>query len=327
MALESRINGRVLSRWIGAAALAAASALTIHLATGRAAADDGKDGARLCTQSSRDMQRSCRFGALSDYWLATAMCDNLRKVAERKACRRQAWKDMKEALSSCSEQLAARQEVCQGLGEGPYDPKIDAANFVSTIDNPYFPLEPGTTFIYEGDSAAGHEHEEFAVTHKTKKILGVACVEVRDTSSVNGDPEEDTQDWFAQDKDGNVWYFGEATRQLAGGEVIGVEGSWEGGVDGAKPGIIMEAHPQPGDLYRQEFSLDTAEDMAEVADLKASVTVPFGSFDHCLAIKEFTPLEPGASLEEKFYATGIGLLLTVVDDTGDRLELVEIQKE
>jgi hypothetical protein len=134
-----------------------------------------------------------------------------------------------------------------------YQPVIDPANFVSGIDNPYFPLAPGTTFTYEAKTADGLERDVVSVTHDTKVILDVTCTVVTDQSTVDGVIEEDTIDWYAQDKEGNVWYFGEFTTQFDNGVPVGHAGSWEAGVDGAQPGIVMLANPQPGQSYRQEF--------------------------------------------------------------------------
>src|SRR5207249_5507222 len=182
------------------------------------------------------------------------------------------------------------------------------ANFVDRTDNPYLPLTPGTVFIYEAHTEDGLERDEFFLTHKTVKILGVTTVEVHDTVTVDGKLTEDTLDWFAQDKEGNVWYFGEDSEELINGRVSGLGGSWQGGVNGASPGIVMEAHPKVGDFYRQEFLLNTAEDSAGVLDLSQTVTVPAGTFHHCLETAEVTGLEPGA-LEHKFYAPGVGNVL------------------
>jgi hypothetical protein len=255
---------------------------------------------KSCTQTSGDAHLSCLFNSNSDFWLALAKCANLLTADEQWACQQTAREDKKSGDQDCQAQFAARQAICAQLGEAPYHPLSDPKNFTTTIDNPYFTLTPGTTLIYEGQTAAGLEHEEFAVTHRTRKILGVRCVEVHDTSTVKGKLTEDTLDWFAQDKAGNVWYFGENSKQVAGGLVVGLEGSWIAGEDGAQPGIIMEAHPAVGDVYRQEFALGTAEDLAEVVSLNKSVTVPAGSFTHCLETQETTPLEPDA-LENKFY--------------------------
>lgn len=220
----------------------------------------------------------------------------------------------------------ARKAVCKRLGQEPYDPIINPTNFVSGVNNPFMPLVPGTTYIYEGMTAAGLEHNEVAVTSNTTLILGVTCIEVRDTSTVNGELVEDTLDWYAQDTDGNVWHFGENAKQYAGGLVVGVEGSWTAGIDGAKPGIIMKASPAVADFYRQEFSLGTAEDMAEVVSLTETVTVPYGSnttFTNCLKTEETSPLEPEA-LENKFYASGIGNISTIDLVTGEKSELIAI---
>jgi len=219
-----------------------------------------------------------------------------------------------------------REESCDKLGPAPYDPVIDPANFVAKIDNPFFPLVPGTTFIYKGQTSEGLMRDEFAVTHNTRVIDGVTCVEVHDSVFTDGELTEDTLDWFAQDKDGNVWYFGENTAELEDGLISTIDGTFMAGVDGDKPGIVMKAHPAVGDFYRQEFSLGNAEDEAETLDLNASVTVPYGSFQHCLRSEETTPLEPDA-LEDKFYASGVGNVLTVDEVTGERCELVQIITE
>ncbi len=203
---------------------------------------------------------------------------------------------------------------------------IDPSNFVARIDNPYFPLRPGTTFIYEGHTGEGFEHDEFAVTHHTRVILGVTCVEVHDTVTVDGELKEDTLDWFAQDRDGNVWYFGENTHELEDGLITTIDGTFMAGVNRDKPGIIMKAHPAIGDFYRQEFSLANAEDFAETVSLTASVTVLARTFHHCLKSKETTPLETDL-VEYKFYAPGIGNVLTVDARTGDREELVRIRRD
>lgn len=279
-----------------------------------------------CKQTSENALRSCRNGALSDYWLASGRCANLGDRAERKECRQNASADQAEALASCNDQRDARQAVCRRLGGGPYDPEIDPADFVAEINNPFFPLQPGTIFVYEGTTPAGLERDTFVVTHDTRTIEGVTCVEVRDTVTIGGELVEDTRDWFAQDRDGNVWYFGENAQQLAGGLVGGVEGSWTAGVDGAKPGIIMNARPRAGDFYRQEFSLGTAEDIGAVVGLNASVTVPYGIFNRCVETEDTTPLNP-EGLEHKFYATGVGVVLETDPNTGERLELIGITTE
>jgi len=282
--------------------------------------------AKLCTATSKDMLQSCKSGVQGDYSLAIAKCYNLTS-SETKACKQQATTDKKAGNDDCKAQYDARQEICKDLGQGIYNPVINPSNFVNKIDNPLFPLTPGTTLIYEGMTEKGNEHVEVKVTHSTKVILGVTCVEVRDTVKVDGVLAEDTLDWHAQDKDGNVWYFGENAVEFdANGEVVGFGGSWKAGVNGAKPGIIMEAHPQGGDIYRQEFALGAAEDMAEVLSTYESITVHSVTYNLCLKTKEFSPLEPDA-IENKFYAPGVGNIQTVDVATGKHLDLVQIKTE
>ena len=135
---------------------------------------------------------------------------------------------------------------------------------------------------------------------------------MRDTVTVDGEVVEDTRDWYAQDRDGNVWYFGEETAEYEDGKVVSTEGSWEAGVDGALPGIVMHAAPEVGDAYRQEFYEGEAEDLAEVVRDGESATVPAGTFDDVVVIKEWNPLEP-ESIEEKSFAQGVGMVLEVID--------------
>jgi hypothetical protein len=205
---------------------------------------------------------------------------------------------------------------------GDYAPTIDAADFVDGVDHPYFPLSPGSTWIYEGEEGGDTERVEVVVTPHRKEILGISAVVVRDTVYVNGELVEDTYDWFAQDRDGNVWYLGEDTKDYENGEVVSTEGAWEAGVDGAQPGIVMPADPQVGDAYRQEFSAGAAEDMGEILRLDASESVPFGDFDGLLVTEDWTPLEPDV-VENKYYARGIGNVLEIHTQGGaGRIELI-----
>ncbi|MEK7399723.1 MAG: hypothetical protein AAB116_22510, partial [Candidatus Poribacteria bacterium] len=140
-----------------------------------------------------------------------------------------------------------------------YNPTVDPTNFVTKIDNKYFPLVPGTTFIYQGKTEDGTERNEVYVSQKTKTILGVTCIVIEDRVWVNDDLVESTLDWYAQDKVGDVWYFGEDSKEYDKGAVVSTKGSWEAGVNGAKPGIIMQANPQIGKSYRQEYYKGEAE--------------------------------------------------------------------
>jgi hypothetical protein len=275
-----------------------------------------------CITTANNVVKSCRAGATSDYLLAIAKCDN---ASDSAACLQQAAADRQDALGTCNDGFDVRSGACDQLGGSAYEPVIDPTNFTTEINNPYFPLTPGTTYVYEGQTSAGLEHDEFTITHRTRVIAGVHCVEVHDTVKVNGKLTEDTLDWFAQDKQGNVWYFGENTHEQVNGLITTTEGTFMAGVDRAKPGIIMEAVPKIGDFYRQEFDLGNAEDFAEVTGLNATVTVPVGTFEHCLRTRETTPLEPDLQ-EDKFYARGIGNIQTVDRTTGETSNLIKIKK-
>lgn len=280
----------------------------------------------LCTRTSTSMLESCQLGAQGDYWLAVAKCKNFFGAEKRTTCKSEAERDLNSGTEECQAQYEERLNICVGLGEDAYNPFINPADFVAVIDNPYFPLTPGNTYIYEGITESGLEHIEVNVTLNTKEILGVTCIEVRDAVTIDGVLVEDTLDWFAQDTEGNVWYFGENSRELdADGLTVSLEGSWTAGVDGAKPGIIMKTNPQLDDFYRQEFALGDAEDMAKVKSLSESVTVPYQPtpFTNCLKTKEFSPLSPGA-IEHKFYAPGIGPIQEVDVETGNHIDLINI---
>jgi hypothetical protein len=193
-----------------------------------------------------------------------------------------------------------------GSGAAAYHPHIDPAEFQPAVDNPYFPLVPGTTFTFVETSGRHVSDEEVSVTHDTRTIMGVRCVVVHDRLEEQGVPVEDTFDWYAQDRQGNVWYFGEATTEFLPHGKVSTEGSWEAGVDRARPGIVMQAHPVAGAPYRQEYSPGHAEDMGQVIAIGDSVTVPYGSFAGCLRTREWSRLEPGR--ETKWYARGVGLV-------------------
>lgn len=198
---------------------------------------------------------------------------------------------------------------------------LDPDDFTTVIDNPYFTLQPGTTYVYE--SLDGSTVTTFSVTHQTRVINGVTCVVVEDTVTVNGEILEKTVDLFAQNKNGDVWYFGEFTTEFGDGGASH-EGAWKAGVQDATPGIIMLASPQQGLTYNQENAPGVAEDMAEIISLNASASTPYGTFSNVLQIAETTPLEPGF-LEYKFYAQGVGLLFTQDAVTGEVEHLTKIR--
>jgi len=202
----------------------------------------------------------------------------------------------------------------------PYSVKVDPADFVAVVDNSFMPLTPGTTFSYEGA-----ERIEVTVMDETKTILGVPTTVVRDRVFERGALVEDTLDWYAQDGHGNVWYFGEQTAEYKDGKIVSTSGSWEAGVDGAQPGIIMLAEPQAGDAYRQEYYAGEAEDLAEVIGPGQAITVPFDEFDATLVTEEWTPLEP-AIRERKTYARGVGLVeARTIKGGDDVVQLAELR--
>jgi hypothetical protein len=225
--------------------------------------------------------------------------------------------------------LAALMAACNDSGTlGPptdpdYDPMIDPADFGGPVDNPLFPLVPGTTRHYEGETEDGLESVDETVTNDVKSILGIEAIVVHVLEYVDGELSEETFDWYAQDDEGNVWYLGEDSREIEDGEIVSTDGSWEAGVDGALPGIIMQAAPQIGQRYYQEFYLGEAEDEATVLSLNASVAVPFGEFAGCLQTEDVTRLEPD-EIEHKFYCPGVGLVLEESLDGDERIELVDI---
>jgi hypothetical protein len=206
-----------------------------------------------------------------------------------------------------------KHETAGSTGKATSDPSPpNPADFQNSteINNPFFPLEPGTTFVYKNDD--GSVKDTVRVTNKVVQIEGVNCVAVNDTVREDGQVTERTLDYYAQDNKGTVWYFGEDSQTIENGKVVSTEGSWragqvpEGGDTPAQPGIIMEADPQLNDIYNQENALPVAEDRAEVLSLNASASVPFRDFpDNVLLTLETSTVEPGAA-EVKYYAKGVG---------------------
>jgi hypothetical protein len=200
---------------------------------------------------------------------------------------------------------------------GNYRPQIDPNNFVDVIDNPYLPYPVGASWTYEGTEDGETETVTVTVTPQRKEIMGISATVVRDTvSDGDGEVVEDTYDWFAQDRDGNVWYLGEDSTEFENGKAVSTSGSWEAGVDGALPGIVMQAQPEAGQAYRQEYYVGEAEDLAEVQRVDATESVPFGDFDRLVVVKEWNPLEPDV-VEQKYHAPGIGVIAEDTVTGGD----------
>ena len=219
---------------------------------------------------------------------------------------------------------AAASELPQGS-----DPvELDPSEFTTDIDNPYWPMEPGTRWTYREIDEEGNELKVVVVvTTETKEIAnGITARVVRDVVTEDGQLVEDTKDWYAQDSDGNIWYLGEETAEFEDGEIATREGSFEAGVDGAMPGIIMPGDPQVGMKYRQEYYEGEAEDNGEILSLDEMAEVPFGQFDNVLLTKDTITTEPDV-LEFKLYARGIGPVLVFgVSGGGGREELVDIDR-
>ena len=196
--------------------------------------------------------------------------------------------------------------------------------WAAQIDNPYLPLSPGTTLTYRGKVDGKNVTDVFSITDQTKLIEGVNARVIHDQVFRGGNLVEDTFDWFAQDANGNVWYFGEDTRELDHGTVISTEGSWQAGVNKANAGIFMPAHPQVGDFFKQEDAKNVAEDCTRILTLNASVTTPFVTSDDALKTEEFSLLEPGV-LDNKYYVKGIGNVAErTVQGGSDTLDLVSV---
>ncbi len=296
--------------------------------------DDDDQEIAFCTKTAKAALTACRNEVRDDLWIAIGNCINVSDPVERRACKAEARTERTDGKALCADQFDARFEVCDLVGEERYDPDFDPANFVdpaeignSVAPNPYFPLVPGTQWVYEG----GAETITVIVLDKTKLIEGVTCRVVNDVVREDGVVKEDTDDWYAQDLAGNVWYCGEEVKDFETfegddpeePELVAIDGSFKVGRDGAKSGIIMLADPQVGNGYRQEVALGEAEDAAEVISITGTESVPAASCSNeCLVTRDFTALEPGVE-ENKYYAPDVGLILEV-DGEGNRVELVEI---
>jgi hypothetical protein len=202
----------------------------------------------------------------------------------------------------------------------PYQPLVTAGDLSADITNPLFPAPVGASWVYQAETEEGLERIEIAVEAGTNDVWGAKARVVRDTAFLDGEVIEDTRDWFAEDAGGNVWYMGEDTQEYEDGEVVSTAGSWEAGVGGALPGVVMLADPKVGDEYRQEFFEGEAEDYGEVVALDQSVDVPAGSFTGCVKTRDRSVLEPDLD-EFKYYCSGVGNVL--VEEGDVRVELLE----
>ena len=307
-----------------------------------------EDTDRVCSPTAKVLSQACASDVADNYLVTVATCMNLTDRDARKECLADAGITRKDESRNCRAVYRARLKVCDALGEAAYEPPFGpdyADNFVdplaigaSVTPNPYFPLIPGSLWKYkstytneDGDEIT--EKDTVTVTNKTKLIEGITCVVVTDVVRSSDGTVEDTEDWFAQDLQGNVWYCGEIAQQKESfdgdqptePELVGIEGSWKAGRNGAKPGIQMLAfRPKVGKTYRQELAWVEAEDVGDVLSLNADASVSGGAFqcnNRCLQTRDYSALEPGAD-EYKYYAPGVGFILSVDLTNGTRTELM-----
>ena len=305
------------------------SSLLILMTPGQSVAEPS------CSASAHTQRIACDYDLRDNFFTESAICLDTSNVDA--SCIDDAHAAFDEGFGECGEILVARLEVCESLEDATHDPEFGedfADNFVDPLEigntvapNPWFPLIPGNHWIYAG----GDETIDVVVTSDTKLIEGITCIVVIDTATEDDVVVEITNDWFAQDIDGNVWYCGEISEnfeefdgdEIDGPELVDIDGSWKAGRDDAEPGVLLPLEPVVGDVFRQEFAQTDAEDVIEILAIDASETAPGGSCSGaCLMTRDFTPLEPGAE-ENKFYAPGIGLIVEIDTETGDRVELVE----
>ena len=282
------------------------------------------EGEGACSMTTDAQSNACETGVKDDYFITMANCFNYTDTEEGEECIEDALAERDEGFEECDDIEEAHEMLCGIFGEDPYDPQIDPANFLSVADiannpNPYFPLVPGNEWVYES------EEETITVTvlDDSREIMGVEAIVVRDVVEEDEELVEDTFDWYSQDISGNVWYMGELSRNYEDGELSDIEGSWEAGVDGAKPGILFRAMPVVGEVLRQEYRIGEAEDVGRTESLTAEESTDAG-FDcdgMCLQTLESTPLEPDV-LETKYYLPGTGHILTIDLEEDVREELV-----
>jgi len=289
-----------------------------------------------CSSSAVSMARACAADIIDNSFESRAFCADFEDEATREDCLADLGLEEEEGEEECDDVFEARLELCESLADAAHEPSfgpIFTSNFVDPRDiggavtaNPFFPLVAGNRWTYEGDG----ETIVVEVQDEIKLIQGIPCVVVNDVVSEEGILIENTDDWYGQDVDGNVWYCGEIAEnyELFDGddpeeaELVDTDGSWKAGRDGAEPGILIPSMPVPGDVIRQEVLYGEAEDAIEIVSITATETSPGGSCaGNCLQTSDFTPLEPD-TLESKYYAPGIGVILEVDEETGDRVELM-----
>jgi hypothetical protein len=289
-----------------------------------------------CAATARWLRHACAFDTRDDLYTAIAKCQDASVVDGD--CIEQSKSEYREARGECGDVFEARLEICEALDNEVHDPLFGAdfaASFVdpteigsSVVPNPYFPLVAGNRWVYEGPG----ETITVVVTEKTKLIDGITCVVVNDVVvDEDGFVVEDTDDWYAQDVDGNVWYCGEIAQNFEvfegddpeKAELVDIEGSWKHDRDYAQAGVLLPFAPEVGDIIRQEVMYTNAEDVIEILSTAETETAPGGAcVETCLQTRDFSALDPGVE-EHKFYAPGVGLIVEINIEDDERLELVE----
>lgn len=333
-----------LRLWMLLLSAAAVSPLSAQAATNDAAVDDFLAQGRFCSATAQAESRACGNETLDDYWIAVGICINESDARDRAACFADAKAARDEANTLCAEQRKARMQLCGSIGEARYDPEFEAKDFDKDFSNlsnpnPYFPLGIGNQWEFRSAT----QSIKVQVLNATKLIDDVRCIIVRDEVREKEVLIEGTNDWFAQAKNGTVWYCGEETATFdtfkgdrpMTPELVSNDGSFKAGRDGDKPGIIFPAAPAPGQLYIEESSLGNAEDVAQVV----SVNYAFGRnaqldrlvpgrlarllcTGNCVVTRNFSLLEPDV-FELKYYAPGIGVFLEVDPASGEVVRLVK----
>jgi len=293
------------------------------------ASASGRNG-NACSKTSQLMRAACSAESIDDYFVQKAKCYNESELGDKYDCIGDAWEEFREVRSSCRDQFQARENVCDVLGQAPYDPRFEPEDFETSLDslttpNPLFPLQVGNIWTYGGD-----EDIMVEVLDETKLIDDVTCFVVRDVVSIDGLLVEDTDDWFAVARnDGSIWYCGEEVKDYeyfegdspSLPELTAIDGSFKVERDGDRAGVLFPGFPQVGDVFRQEFSLGNAEDIVEILsttysygqdpeldELVPQVLVEALCNEDCVVVAESTPIEPGV-FERKYYAQGIGFFL------------------
>lgn len=267
-------------------------------------------------------REAAKHQVLHDFWISAAQIVN-EPGNDLRARLVAAWQERTAGLTLVYEQHQMRLRLLQEFGNGSYSPHLLPSEFSPHITNPYMTFKPGRTLVYERQLSEGLERIEVTALPGVVKIQGIPCRAIREYETLDGVLVEESINWISQRADGAVWYFGEIARIYEDGFLHSLDGSWRYGLDNAQPGILMPAAPTVGQVYRQEFLLGTAEDVARVIETGVVETVSGRTVTDCVTTQEETPIEPD-DLGTKTYAPGIGLVLEVDVATGGRLELVEI---